>query len=315
MAAAAGVVLVAVVATACGGGSQATAPAPATGSRANAPASVTLAAYRATVAAGSADVSTSVGEHTGDGYQLVLTDQGAFSWRSGLGQMTTDFKVDATDIQSSEIIDGHDEYIRMSVVGAPVSGSTLPGADLWSRTTWTGGSAWGLLNGLTFGSPGPPSPEALLHLLQSQATATADLGPASIGGVATTHYRSQLPVSSLGIDHAQVAQAEQSLGGTTIGVDFWVDPAGLLRRLSFALSLHKIPTEPGTTKSEDPGVRPPLTLTLTLDLSNYGVPVDVTPPPADQIDSGGSCQADSDGITCDESISGSASGSVSSSNG
>ena len=162
---------------------------------------------------------------------------------------------------------------------------------------------------LAFGTPGPPSPEALLHLLQSQATTTSDLGPTTIDGVVTDHYRSQLPISSLGLGNAsQVAQAERSLGSGSITVDFWVDPSHLLRRLSLALTLHTIPSEPGTTKSETPGVKPPLTITVTLGLSNYGVPVDVTPPPADQIDPGGTCQSDSSGISCEETMPGSGDG-------
>ena len=277
---------------------------------------MTLAAYRATVAAGSADISTSVSEHTGNGFQLVMTDQGVFSWTSDLGQMTADIKTGRTDIQSSEIVDGHDEYQKISADGEPIGGTIDPAAAEWSKTTWTGGERVGLLSGLAFGTPGPPSPEALLQLLESQATDPSDIGPATVDGVATTHYRSQLPVSNLTAgDAAETAAAERSLGSSSVAVDFWVDPAHLLRRMSLAVTLRTIPTQPGTKQSEDPGVKPPLTVTITLDLSNYGVPVDVTPPPADQVSSGGNCQADAGGISCEESSPGTVVGGPGSSGG
>ncbi len=306
--AAAGATLVAVVATACGGGSPASAPAsdPAsdpTTALASVPASVTLAAYRATVAGGSADVTSSFGEHTGSGAAFVVTGNGVFSWTSDLGEMTADVKVDGSDVRTDDIIDGDVEYSKISVAGGPTGVTNLPGSGQWSKTTWSGGQGANLFSGLVFGNPGPPSPGALLHLLESQATSTSDLGPAVVGGVETTHYRSQLPFSSLDSgDASQTAQAERSFGTSSVPIDFWVDSSDLLRQLTIALTIVRIPTDPGTQASGQSGTfKPPITATITLGVSNYGVPVDVTPPPADQVDGGGTCQSDANGISCEDS--------------
>ena len=177
--------------------------------------------------------------------------------------------------------------------------------DMWSETSWSGTSSPGLLIGLAFGSPGPPSPGSLLQLLQSQATSSSDLGPELLGGIETKGYRAQLPLSDLvggKPSSAETRQAEQSIGASSLGIEFWVDSSQRLRRLTFTLTVRRFPSLQGP-ETTVPAPKLPITMTETLDVSDYGAPVHVTPPPANQVKPGGTCQADSNGIRCQSVVS------------
>ncbi len=76
------------------------------------------------------------------------------------------------------------------------------------------------------------------------------------------------------------------LGCVPVTVDFWVDSSGLLRQMNYEMNIRQ--------QSLGPESRLPTTISMTLDLSHYGVPVKVTPPPASQVAPGGTCH----GFTC-----------------
>jgi hypothetical protein len=272
---------------------------------------VALTAYRATVAGGSASVASSYTYATGDGSASTETGSGVFSWTSDRGQMTYQTTVSGTAIDSTEIIDGHDAYAKTSVVGAPVGDPGAAGGGLWSKTRWSGKTGAGALTDIFFGSPGPPSPGVLLQFLQSRASSMTDRGSQLLGAVRTTHYHALIPFTELSggkASAAEVRQAEQALGRRSLGIDFWVDSSQLLRKLSFTVTVRRLPsTAPTTTSPGEIAWSPklPITVTETLDVSDYGVPVDVTPPPASEVTGDGTCQANANGFNCQSASSGS----------
>jgi hypothetical protein len=261
---------------------------------------VALTVYRATVAAGSAEVNSSFSFDSSGRPDVTETGTGAFSWTSNLGQLTYRASgAPGPDIVTTEIIDGHEVYQRTLI--PPADSRTVgPAADdTWSETTWSGSPGPDLVGSLLFGSPDPPNPGSLLQFLQSRASSISDLGPVRLGASETTHYLARLLLAQMAgakMPPSEVRQAQQALGTTSLGVDFWVDSSQRLRRLTFALTIHHLPTTPGTEGI--PLFKLPLTVTDTLDVSDYGVPVAVSAPPAGDVTPGGTCQTTSGVFDC-----------------
>ena len=69
-------------------------------------------------------------------------------------------------------------------------------------------------------------------------------------------------------------QSVKQLGATTIPADVWVDGDGLVRKIAFSFSIPKTRTGgmPGGGQ----------TITETIEFFDFGVNVDVTPPPASE---------------------------------
>jgi hypothetical protein len=128
------------------------------------------------------------------------------------------------------------------------------------------------------GSLGGGDPRDLLDLLRATSGGLERVGTDSLRGVETTHYRAELnPKQALGLVGKgagaglvdSLAGAIQRAGLERIPVDVWVDGDSLLRRLDANVSL-----EHGGRES---------TSRLSVELFDYGEPVDVTPPPAAEV--------------------------------
>jgi hypothetical protein len=124
------------------------------------------------------------------------------------------------------------------------------------------------------GGAGQTDPTQMLASLEAVSSNVTTVGTATIRGVATTHYHALLDLGKA-IDTAKVPASLRStlqqmlgkLGGmSSIPVDVWVDGAGRMRRLS------------ETTTLPSAGA-----FTTTMDLYDFGVPVNVQAPPADQV--------------------------------
>lgn len=255
-----------------------------------------LTTYRATVAAGSADVSSSFVLASPAG-STTETGSGIYSWASNVGELTYRIEAKLTSFEENDIISGDDEYSQLSTSSTPGA----PNGSKWSETTWTGPSS-DPLGSLFFGAPGPPNPGALLQLLDSKASSITNLGNRRIGAVDTTHYLAEIPLSDLDVGTTEeLEQAEHEFGTTSLGVGFWVDSSQLLRRLTFGISIHRLPAVPSTEGSAVTA-KLPITATATLNVSNYGVPVDVTPPPAGDVTPGGTCQRTPTGFNCSDAF-------------
>jgi hypothetical protein len=103
--------------------------------------------------------------------------------------------------------------------------------------------------------PGGTSPDRLLKDLVKSSTKVEKLGSEAIRGVMTTHYRAHLDKTKAGLG---ILEDEPGI------VDAWIDEQGLPRRI-------RVP-DGGEDESA-----------VVFDLFDFGVPVDVEAPPADQI--------------------------------
>lgn len=133
----------------------------------------------------------------------------------------------------------------------------------WARL----GSRWQQL------SPGLLPVGAVAGALRSVSglTGVTEVGPERVGEVATTHYRGTVDLAAVAAPDA-TARAElaelAALASPTPGIDVWVGPDGRIVRLR-------------TSSVATPGTRAataPTPATVTVTLSDLGVPVEVTPP-------------------------------------
>jgi hypothetical protein len=98
------------------------------------------------------------------------------------------------------------------------------------------------------------------------------LGQEDVRGAETTHYRARVSVAKL-IEQLPAADRPEgdfaeSWGGPFIPVDLWIDDESRLRRITI-----QQPEDAGSGRAA---------MTLKADLYDYGVKVDVEPPPADE---------------------------------
>ncbi|PVZ03906.1 hypothetical protein [Actinomycetospora cinnamomea] len=102
------------------------------------------------------------------------------------------------------------------------------------------------------------------------------VGPEPVDGTPATHYAAVVdllttPAAGDPARRPAVDRLIEEIGTRRLPVDVWVDDRGLLRRVAQTV-----------TAPERPG-RPATATTTTVTLTEHGLPVTVTPPPADQV--------------------------------
>lgn len=169
--------------------------------------------------------------------------------------------------QAHVILDGSGSspilYVSLPVLQPRLQGKTWLKADIGKLAANAGVDLGQLLQ-----TVGNEDPTKALQLLQSVGT-VSKVGTATVDGVDTTEYSGTIDVQKAA---AALGPAESKLLGqskiTSIPVEVWIGGDGLVRRMHTTLtaSAH------GTQTVSD----------LTLDLSDFGTQVTITPPPAGQ---------------------------------
>lgn len=111
----------------------------------------------------------------------------------------------------------------------------------------------------------PSDPGQLLTYLRGAGQDVKNAGPARIGGIATTRYTTTIDLDKAAANlparaRAALAQFEQHLGTHQLPTELWIDGQGRLRQMTVAAKQNE----------------------LTLTLSDFGTPVSVAAPPANQ---------------------------------
>jgi len=208
--------------------------------------------------AGSAKFVVNVQQQAGgSGGSLALSGQvtGAIDFRTPAGTMT--YSLSPGDMSGEMILDGTVWYVKMPAL-----------------TGLAGGKQWLELDVTKSGEHGQQAlamlklfdPARLFGLLGSAGTFTA-AGRETVGGVDTTHYTGSIDGAKFAAAIGAPSRARDH-EQATFAADAWVDAHGYLRRLAFALP----------TTAASPAVK------VTVDFSDFGTTVDVTPPPADQVE-------------------------------
>ena len=127
------------------------------------------------------------------------------------------------------------------------------------------------------------------------AEGVTEVGPAEVRGEQTTQYRGSIAIADVtaAIPADRRDEVEKQLamlreaGIDTIPFDAYVDEEGRLRRMTqeVTLDLSKL-AGAGAGADIPSGIGSEMTVTTRVDLFDFGVDVDVTAPPADQVTDG-----------------------------
>jgi hypothetical protein len=126
------------------------------------------------------------------------------------------------------------------------------------------------------GSGGDPT-QALWYL-KSATSKVERVGSEQVRGTPTTRYAATFDaakVAALAPEEFQGSVEEMGLSFPK-PADVWIDEQGRLRKIHYAMTM-KVPKEMGAAATA-------MTNELTMELYDFGVTVNVTPPPADQVE-------------------------------
>jgi predicted small lipoprotein YifL len=203
---------------------------------------------------------------TAAGQKLSFTGSGVSDTANAAAQMTFDFSglpaaMTKNGSTAEAIMVDKKMYMKMSfLAGQLPSGKQWLELDLGKALQATGVDPSSSL--------GQTDPQQWLQQLLASGD-TQTLGTDTVQGEQMTHYRTQIdPANTDQIpadQRAAVKKALQQLGLSKIPVDAWVDGQGLLRRMSLSFALST------------------MSMTMSMDLSQFGTPVSITAPPADQV--------------------------------
>jgi hypothetical protein len=172
------------------------------------------------------------------------------------------------------VTDGGDVYVQLGNLSALLGAAT---GQSWLKIPVQGGAADAM------GAPLGDGTE-ILKLLD-QAGGIKTVGTEPVRGVDTTHYQGTLDLASAlaEVNADERAKAESELGKVgidssmaSIPVDVWIGNDGLVRRVQIGVAGLQ-PTTPSTAPSSDVGG------TLTMEFYDFGQPVAITIPAADQV--------------------------------
>jgi hypothetical protein len=127
--------------------------------------------------------------------------------------------------------------------------------------------------------------ETLGLLKNLSADGVTAKGAATVRGVATTHDTARLDLTKIaaqesasGDDPEDLNSIVKSTGLSTMPVDLYLDAQGRLRRFVMALTMKG-----GSATAAGDSLPGDGSFSMTMDFFDFGVPVYVTAPPADQI--------------------------------
>lgn len=136
------------------------------------------------------------------------------------------------------------------------------------------------LNSASGISQGQSDPCQGVDYLRGASDKVTRVGTEDVRGTPTTHYRTVADLKTAAAKsptgRAAIESTIKLLGSSTQPLDVWVDAQGRVRRLRYTIDLAK--SKATTSTSDVPGK-----VTFTLELFDFGVPVQVAIPPADQV--------------------------------
>jgi len=159
-------------------------------------------------------------------------------------------------------------------------GAALPPGKSWVKVDLaTAGQSIGVdASGLSQSQAGDPS--QTLDYLRGASDNITRVGTEDVRGTQTTHYRAVVDLNKAAAQSPTARDAIKStvklLGSSTQPVDVWVDTDGRVRRMKYTVDLSK--SKVPTSTAGVPG-----SVTFTLELFDFGLPVQAQLPPADQV--------------------------------
>ncbi len=160
----------------------------------------------------------------------------------------------------------------------PALTNELPAGKTWIKLDLDAAAKSAGINLSQLSSGGGIDPTQYLNYLRASGAQLTTVGPETINGVATTHYRTTidlsrvvnaLPAADRAAAEAGIAQLEKTSGIQTIPIDVWVDAQHRVRREQFTLTVNS-PTRP-------------LQISARVDYLSFGPTPPIVPPPASSV--------------------------------
>jgi hypothetical protein len=245
----------------------------ATGNGVLDPSALVAASYSKITAAKTAKVDVSFSltqgqQSGGSGTDLHFSGTGGLNFGDKAGDLTLDLPDDG---QLQERILGTVIYEKLPASEAGTS-PLLKGK--WLKIDLNKAAQQQGLS--SAGNMGPSDPSQIFHMLTSVSNGVTKVGDEKVRGVDTTHYRAVVDLGKVGAQQgyspADVAKLKQLMGTSSYPVDVWIDKDGLPRRVQFD---QPVPT---TSAAGLKGAR----MIATEEFYDFGTPVSVQAPPADQ---------------------------------
>ncbi len=216
------------------------------------------------------------------GGELVVSGRGAMDVEQGLGKDTMSFS--GTNAQASllgkapveAVYDTRDSliiYMKM-----PFLNEQIPGSKEWIKMDLQkAGEGMGIdLNSLM--QSGQSGPTAGLDYMRGTKD-VEEVGKEKVRGVQTTHYKAVADFDLLASASPEAADSISRLKELTgieeAPVEVWVDEKGLARKLYMVMDYNPPPDAPAGT--------PAGRMSMSYLFYDFGTPVDVKLPPADQV--------------------------------
>ena len=239
------------------------------GDRGGGPLDPVAKAADATASAGTVEIGMA-GSVSAAGQTIPLNGSGAIDAKHLRADLSFTTQIPGAGQQTiEELMDGPVLYMKF-----PGLASQIPGGKQWVKLDL---QAFGKKAGIDFnklmqqssGGAGT-NPADMLRYLKAAGSSQV-VGHETIRGVPTTHYHATIDIGKA-LDRIGDAQTEAtlkqlyaSMGTTTMPVDVWVDKSGLVRREQMSFAGNQF------------------SMNMTIDFIRFGVPVDVNPPPDDQV--------------------------------
>ncbi|HEV8602003.1 MAG TPA: hypothetical protein VGQ68_01265 [Gaiellaceae bacterium] len=187
------------------------------------------------------------------GEKTLFTAAGVFDYERDRGKLVMQAESETEDF------DPFGDELEVRFIGRTIySGWMLKGKMRWTKEE--GYDPEDAVEALV-PVPGGTNPDRVLGLLLKSSKEVEVLGKDDVRGVAAKHYRAHLDEKKLGDSATDYAPAGKE---RDVIVDAWIDGEGLVRRL-------RMPDY-----GEGPGA-------ITFDFFDFGVKVDVEPPPAAEV--------------------------------
>ena len=194
-----------------------------------------------------------------------------FDFRSLASSLPPGSGIDAGDLTGEVIFDGFVFYMRF-----PVLSQLLEGGKEWVKFDIEEiGKAQGI-DLSQFAQFGQADPSQALQYLRAVSGEVEDKGTEEVRGVSTTRYEAKVDLRKfpdvLPDDQREAAEEsvdtliEQLGGESELPMEVWIDDDGLIRRQRFNFSF-------------DPETGPGYSFRYDMELYDFGVEVNVQPPP------------------------------------
>ena len=218
----------------------------------------------------------------------TATTQGVFDYAAHKGQMDTTIKTAGLPFRTTErtLVIGSTVYIKMPDMPQGQEPADVPPIPGEHHKPWIKLELPKELDGQNPFSPGlgpvpddsGGDPTQALSYLKSATSKVERVGSEQVRGTPTTRYAATFDAAKVAAQAPEEAQGFVEEMGLSFPkpADVWIDEQGRLRKIHYAMTM-KVPKDMGAPATA-------MTNELTMELYDFGVTVNVTPPPADQVE-------------------------------